>query len=100
MGGACRWGVVLNKDGSFQRSARFSWSGPRQRDASRTRRGRCVASTTPAASRFGLGDLFVEAQRHVAGVIHRQTFPDIASAMVDAERRRSSGGGAHFESTS
>ncbi|MGY3410919.1 type IV secretion/conjugal transfer VirB4 family ATPase [Bradyrhizobium sp. GM5.1] len=44
--------------------------------------------------------MFVEAQRHFAGVYPPNTFPDVASALVDAERRAQfEEAGAHYESS-
>jgi type IV secretion system protein VirB4 len=44
--------------------------------------------------------VFVEAQRHFAGVYPPNTFPDVASALVDAERRAQfEEAGAHYESS-
>ena len=91
-------GVVLNKDGSFQRSARF--------------RGPDLDSSTPAelvaiTSRLNnvlrrLGTswaVFIEAQRIPAQGYPSSRFPDPISALVDAERRAQfEEEGAHFES--
>ena len=51
--------------------------------------------------RLGSGwALFVEAQRHAAGVYPPNTFPDVASALVDTERRAQfEEAGAHYESS-
>lgn len=92
-------GIVLNKDGSFQRTARF--------------RGRDLDSAVPAElvavagrlnnalRRLGSGwAVFVEAQRHSAGAYPPDTFPDVASALVDAERRAQfEEEGAHYDSS-
>src|SRR5204863_8397596 len=44
--------------------------------------------------------VFVEAQRHSAGAYPPDTFPDVASALVDAERRAQfEEAGAHHESS-
>jgi type IV secretion system protein VirB4 len=66
-------GVVLNKDGSFQRTARFAaliWTRRRGRTGRRRR------ALNNAFRRLGSGwAIFVEAQRHEARPI-RQTFSD------------------------
>lgn len=91
-------GVVLNKDGSFQRTARF--------------RGPDLDSSTPAElvsitsrlnnvlRRLGSGwAIFVEAQRRPARDYPDSVFPDPISELVDAERRAQfEEEGAHFES--
>ena len=50
-------GVVLNKDGSFQRTARFPRTGPRQRHAGRAGRRHRAPQQCAAPSRLRLGDL-------------------------------------------
>jgi type IV secretion system protein VirB4 len=90
--------VVLNKDGSFQRTARF--------------RGADLDSATPedlaaAAERMNavlrrLGSgwaLFAEAQRRPAQAYPSGAFPDPLSRLVDEERRGAfEAEGLHFES--
>lgn len=92
-------GVVLNKDGSFQRTARFR--GPDLDSAVPAELVAVVARLNNALRRLGSGwALFVEAQRQVAGAYPASDFPDIASAMVDAERKAQfEEEGAHFESS-
>jgi type IV secretion system protein TrbE len=92
-------GVVLNKDGSFQRTARFR--GP---DLDSATPAELVATTSrlnSALRRLGSGwAVFVEAQRHAASAYPRSTFPDPVSALVDHERRSQfDEAGAHFQST-
>ena len=92
-------GVVLNKDGSFQRSAKFR--GP-DLDSSVPAELIAVAGRLNSAfRRLGSGwAIFVEAQRHEAGAYPASYFPDAASALVDAERRASfEEAGVHFESS-
>ncbi|MET4608457.1 type IV secretion/conjugal transfer VirB4 family ATPase [Bradyrhizobium sp. JR4.1] len=92
-------GIVLNKDGSFQRTARFR--GP-DLDSSVPAELVGVASRlNNALRRLGSGwAVFVEAQRHSAGRYPPDTFPDVASALVDAERKAQfEETGAHFESS-
>lgn len=94
-----REGVVLNKDGSLQRSARFR--GP-DLDSSVAAELVAIASRLNNAFRR-LGSrwaIFVEAQRHAAGAYPESTFADAASALVDAERKAGfEETGAHYESS-
>ncbi|MFO1116541.1 MAG: conjugal transfer protein TrbE [Beijerinckiaceae bacterium] len=92
-------GVVLNKDGSFQRSARFR--GPDLDSATPAELVAVAGRLNNALRRLGSGwAIFVEAQRHVAESYPSSEFPDIASAMVDAERKAQfEEEGAHFESS-
>jgi type IV secretion system protein VirB4 len=92
-------GVVLNKDGSFQRTARFR--GP---DLDSATPAELVATTgrlNNALRRLGSGwAIFVEAQRHAAQHYPQSRFPDAASALVDRERAEQfAEEGAHFESS-
>ncbi|TYL72272.1 conjugal transfer protein TrbE [Bradyrhizobium cytisi] len=92
-------GIVLNKDGSFQRTARFR--GP-DLDSSVPAELVGVASRlNNALRRLGSGwAVFVEAQRHSAGRYPPDTFPDVASALVDAERKAQfEEAGSHYESS-
>ncbi|WOH57739.1 conjugal transfer protein TrbE [Bradyrhizobium sp. BWC-3-1] len=92
-------GIVLNKDGSFQRTARFR--GP-DLDSSVPAELVSVASRlNNALRRLGSGwAVFVEAQRHSAGRYPPDTFPDVASALVDAERKAQfEEAGSHYESS-
>ena len=79
-------GVVLNKDGSFQRTARFR--GP-DLDSSVAAELVAVASRiNNAFRRLGSGwSIFVEAQRNPSSAYPDSKFPDAASALVDAERK-------------
>jgi type IV secretion system protein VirB4 len=91
-------GVVLNKDGSFQRTARFR--GP---DLDSATPGELIgtwARLNNALRRLGSGwAIFVEASRTAAQRYPQSRFPDPASALVDAERRAQfEEAGAHFES--
>ena len=91
-------GVVLNKDGSFQRTARFR--GPDLDSAVAAELVAVAGRINNAFRRLGSGwAIFVEAQRHEASTYPESTFPDPASAMVDAERKADfEEAGAHFES--
>jgi type IV secretion system protein TrbE len=92
-------GVVLNKDGSFQRTAKFR--GPDLDSAVPAELVAIAGRLNNALRRLGSGwAIFVEAQRHSAGGYPPDTFPDVASALVDAERRAQfEEAGAHFESS-
>ncbi|MEJ0066191.1 MAG: conjugal transfer protein TrbE [Caulobacteraceae bacterium] len=91
-------GVVLNKDGSFQRTARFR--GPDLDSATPAELIATAARLNNALRRLGSGwAVFVEAQRNAAGTYPASRFPDPVSALVDEERRADfEQAGAHFES--
>ena len=91
-------GVVLNKDGSFQRTARFH--GPDLDSATPAELVGVTARLNNALRRLGSGwAIFVEAQRIAAQTYPHSTFPDPASALVDLERQDAfEEAGAHFES--
>ena len=90
-------GVILNKDGSFQRTARFR--GPDLDSATPAELVAATARLNNALRRLGSGwAIFVEAQRQPAGPYPESTFPDPASRLVDAERRAQfDEEGAHFD---
>ena len=86
-------GVILNKDGSFQRTARFR--GPDLDSATPAELVATAARLNSALRRLGSGwAVFVEAQRIPARDYPLSEFPDPISALVDAERR------AQFEEAS
>mgnify|MGYP001214755949 CR=1 FL=1 len=92
-------GVVLNKDGSFQRTARFR--GP---DLDSATQGELVATSARlnnALRRLGSGwALFVEAERREAADYPESAFPEPLSWLVDEERRAVfEETDSHFEST-
>jgi type IV secretion system protein TrbE len=91
-------GIILNKDGSFQRSAAFR--GPDLDSATPAELIGATARLNSALRRLGSGwALFVEAARRQAGDYPDSNFPDPISALVDEERRAQfTGEGAHFES--
>ena len=91
-------GVVLNKDGSLQRTARFR--GPDLDSATPSELVATTARLNNALRRLGSGwALFVEARRDPAQGYPATAFPDPASALVDLERREQfAQAGAHFES--
>jgi len=79
-------GVVLNKDGSLQRTARFR--GPDLDSATPAELVGTTGRLNNALRRLGSGwALFFEAQRHPAGDYPESLFPDPASALLDAERK-------------
>ncbi|GLI25315.1 type IV secretion system protein VirB4 [Xanthobacter flavus] len=92
-------GIVLNKDGSFQRTARFR--GPDLDSAVPAELVAVAGRLNNAFRRLGSGwAIFVEAQRHAAATYPASAFPDAASALVDAERRADfEQAGSHFESS-
>jgi len=92
-------GVVLNKDGSFQRSAKFR--GPDLDSAVAAELVAVAGRINNAFRRLGSGwSIFVEAQRHEAVTYPNSIFPDPASALVDAERKADfEEEGAHFVSS-
>ena len=91
-------GVVLNKDGSFQRTARFR--GP---DLDSATQGELVATTARlnnALRRLDSGwALYVDAERRPAADYPRSSFPEALSWLVDEERRAAfEESASHFES--
>ncbi len=91
-------GVVLNKDGSFQRTARLR--GP---DLDSATQGELIATSARlnnALRRLGSGwALFVEAERREAADYPESSFPEPLSWLVDEERRAGfEEAGSHFES--
>ncbi|WP_339846271.1 conjugal transfer protein TrbE [uncultured Halopseudomonas sp.] len=91
-------GVVLNKDGSFQRTARFR--GP---DLDSATQGELIATSARlnnALRRLGSGwALFVEAERLPAAGYPQSEFPEPLSWLVDEERRAAfEEDHSHFES--
>src|SRR5215471_11641668 len=91
-------GVVLNKDGSLQRTARFR--GPDLDSATPAELVGVTARLNNALRRLGTGwAIFVEASRHSAQGYPASQFPDPVSSVVDAERAAQfEEEGAHFES--
>ena len=92
-------GVVLNKDGSFQRSASFR--GPDLDSAVAAELVAVAGRINNAFRRLGSGwAIFVEAQRSEAATYPDSMFPDPASALLDAERKAGfEEVGAHYIST-
>ena len=79
-------GVVLNKDGSFQRTARFR--GPDLDSATTSELIATSARLNNALRRLDSGwALFVEAERREAAEYPKSEFPEPLSWLVDEERR-------------
>jgi type IV secretion system protein VirB4 len=91
-------GVVLNKDGGLQRTARFR--GPDLDSATAVELMASAGRLNNALRRLGSGwAIFVEAQRGAAEAYPLSDFPDPVSTLVDEERRAQfEEHGAHFES--
>lgn len=91
-------GTVLNKDGSFQRTAAIR--GPDLDSATPAELVATAGRLNSALRRLGSGwAIFFEAQRVPAQDYPASVFPDPASALVDRERRAQfAEQGAHFES--
>lgn len=91
-------GAVLNKDGSFQRTARFR--GPDLDSAVPAELVATAGRINNALRRLGSGwAMFVEAQRVPTRSYPDSLFADAASALVDAERKAQfEEEGSHFES--
>jgi type IV secretion system protein VirB4 len=91
-------GVVLNKDGSFQRTLRFR--GPDLESATEAELLSVSARVNNLLKRFGSGwALFFDAERVEALGYPECHFPDPASWLVDRERQASfEGEREHFES--
>jgi type IV secretion system protein VirB4 len=79
-------GIVLNKDGSFQRTFRFR--GPDLESATEAELVATCARLNNVFRRLGSGwALFIEAERFPAPGYPSSVFPDPLSALVDEERR-------------
>ena len=91
-------GIVLNKDGSLQRTARFR--GPDLDSAVPAELVAVAGRLNNAFRRLGSGwAIFVEAQRHGAVTYPASMFADSASGLVDAERKAGfEEAGTHFVS--
>jgi type IV secretion system protein VirB4 len=91
-------GVVLNKDGAFQRTAQFR--GPDLDSATPAELIGTTARLNNVLRRLGSGwAIFVEAQRAPANNYPESRFPDFVSALIESERKAQfEEEGAHFES--
>ncbi|ACQ97499.1 conjugal transfer protein TrbE [Burkholderia pseudomallei] len=79
-------GVVLNKDGAFQRTACFR--GPDLDSATQSELIATTARLNNALRRLGTGwALFIEAERQPAAEYPHSQFPEPLSWLVDEERR-------------
>ena len=91
-------GIVLNKDGSFQRTIRYR--GPDLESASDGELLSFTARINNVLKRFGSHwAIFFEAARNPSGEYPTSTFSNDAAWLVDEERRANfETGAAHFES--
>lgn len=90
-------GVVLNKDGSFQRTIRYR--GPDLDSATESELMSAASRINNVLKRFGSGwALFFDATRVPASHYPRSKFPDAVSWLVDEERRASFEGTAENSS--
>ncbi|MCT7378233.1 conjugal transfer protein TrbE [Chelativorans salis] len=91
-------GIVLNKDGGFQRT--FQFRGPDLESATEAELISICARANNALRRLGAGwALFFDAERIETLDYPMSRFPDAASWLVDEERRAAfEGKVAHFES--
>lgn len=93
------FGIVLNKDGSFQRTFRFR--GPDLESASESELVAACARINNVLRRFGSGwAQFFEADRYEAVGYPESEFPDAATKLIDDERLAGFEVGAekHFDS--
>ncbi len=92
-------GVVLNKDGAFQRTGRFR--GPDLDSATESELVATSARLNNALRRLGAGwAVFVEAERREAAGYPPSVFPEPLSWLVDEERRAAfEEAGSHYESS-
>lgn len=91
-------GVILNKDGGFQRTAEFR--GPDLDSSTDAEVAAVAARLNGALRRLGSGwGIFVEARRDPSAAYPVSGFPDPVSALVEEERRAEFlESGDHFES--
>jgi type IV secretion system protein TrbE len=81
-------GIVLNKDGSFQRTVRYR--GPDLDSATETELVSVASRVNNVLKRFGSGwALFFDAERTTSASYPQSLFPDAVSWLVDEERRSS-----------
>jgi type IV secretion system protein VirB4 len=86
-------GVILNKDGSFQRTMRYR--GPDLDSATEAELMSVTSRVNNVLKRFGSGwALFFDATRIPASEYPRSDFPDAVSWLVDGERRAAFEGAA------
>jgi type IV secretion system protein TrbE len=89
-------GIILNKDGSFQRS--FSFRGPDLDSATQSELVSITARLNNALKRLGGGwGIYCEAQRIKSQGYQKSEFPDPVTLMIDEERRNYFSDGNHYE---
>lgn len=90
-------GVVLNKDGSFQRS--YAFRGPDLESATPAELISITARLNNAVKRLSGGwAIYAEAQRVKSQDYPDSDFPDTVTALIDEERRGFFSVGNHYES--
>lgn len=90
-------GIVLNKDGSFQKTFRFR--GPDLASATRVELVSVMSRINNVLKRLGGNwGIYVEAQRVKSAAYPDSQFPDAVSRLIDEERRRFFSAGNHYES--
>ncbi|MGH1350235.1 MAG: conjugal transfer protein TrbE [Methyloligellaceae bacterium] len=91
-------GIILNKDGSLQRTIRYR--GPDLDSSTPSELVATIARVNNILRRFGAGwAIFMEAQRRPARDYPATSFADIASWLIDEERRQAfEREEVHFES--
>jgi type IV secretion/conjugal transfer VirB4 family ATPase len=89
-------GVILNKDGSLQKTYRFR--GPDLDSSTRAELINISARINNVFKRLGTGwVIFVEGQRIKSGRYPESDFPSGVATMIDEERKRFFNSGQHFE---
>jgi type IV secretion/conjugal transfer VirB4 family ATPase len=89
-------GVILNKDGSFQKSYRFR--GPDLDSSTRAGLMTVAAKVNNVFKRLGTGwVIFVEAQRIQSQRYPESSFPNEITTMIDEERKKFFSSGQHYE---
>ncbi len=90
-------GVILNKDGSFQKS--YAFRGPDLESATQAELVSITRRLNNAKKRLPGGwCIYTEAQRIKSQDYPNSEFPDLVTAMIDQERREYFSGGNHYES--
>jgi len=89
-------GVVLNKDGSFQKTFRFR--GPDLASATRSELISITVQMNNVLKRLSGGwAIFAESQRVVSQEYPESKFPDLISLMIEEERKGFFSSGKHYE---
>lgn len=90
-------GVILNKDGSFQKS--YAFRGPDLESATQAELVSITRRLNNAIKRLPGGwCIYTEAQRIKSQDYPNSDFPDLVTALIDQERREYFSEGNHFES--